>query len=195
MNPKSYLFFYNTFLAIGWAVYLLLFIFNGLELNSNLFILLAVVQCAAVLEIVHAATGLVKSPVLITTLQVFSRVFVVFLIYLLDAKEYFTVLGINGLIIVSFAWSITEVVRYSLYAASLKGKEPSFLIFARYTFFIVLYPIGVTGEAMIGLSKLIATHWEMNLLNLAIIAIFGSYLFFFPKLYLYMFAQRKKKVV
>ena len=39
------------------------------------------VQCAAVLEIVHSAVGLVRSPVVVTTLQVGSRMAALFAIY------------------------------------------------------------------------------------------------------------------
>jgi very-long-chain (3R)-3-hydroxyacyl-CoA dehydratase len=61
------------------------------------------------------------------------------------------------------AWSVTEVIRYSFYAFTLLGSVPYFLTWCRfarlfdafdltafrYTFFIIVYPIGVTVCCMI----------------------------------------------
>jgi hypothetical protein len=46
----------------------------GDEDDLSLATVLTVVQCAALLEIVHAATGLVRSPVFVTSMQVGSRI-------------------------------------------------------------------------------------------------------------------------
>lgn len=52
-----------------------------------------------------------------------------------------------------FAWSITEVIRYSFYALKEVGSVPALLTWLRYTTFIVLYPIGVSSElAMVWLA-------------------------------------------
>ena len=44
------------------------------ESSPSLATMLTVVQCAAILEIVHAAVGLVRSPVFVTMMQVGSRI-------------------------------------------------------------------------------------------------------------------------
>merc|ERR1711963_645225 len=78
---KSYLFLYNAGQVAGWS--LLLFqacshiLNHGLSgLYANTSFTLQVFQTAAVLEILHAAFGLVRSPVMVTFQQVFSRVYV-----------------------------------------------------------------------------------------------------------------------
>lgn len=48
-----------------------------------------------------------------------------------------------------FAWSFTEVIRYSYYACNLLGYEPSVLLYIRYTTFYVLYPLGASSEAFL----------------------------------------------
>ena len=54
-----------------------------------------------------------------------------------------------------FAWSFTEVVRYSYYAYNLRGKGvPSWLIWLRYNTFYVLYPLGVASEMIVTMSSL-----------------------------------------
>jgi very-long-chain (3R)-3-hydroxyacyl-CoA dehydratase len=47
------------------------------------------------------------------------------------------------------AWTISEIVRYSYYLFdSAPAGAPLTMIWCRYSFFIVLYPIGALGEAL-----------------------------------------------
>lgn len=48
-----------------------------------------------------------------------------------------------------FAWSLTEVVRYSAYAAKLADVNVSALEYIRYSAFYVLYPLGAGSEALL----------------------------------------------
>ena len=96
---------------------------------------------------------------------------------------------------ISFAWSITEIIRYAYYASLLSDKKITALIWARYSFFILLYPIGITGEALVGVARLVATNWNFaDIINLFTIGIFASYLYFFPKLFGYLWKQRGLKL-
>ena len=45
-----------------------------------------------------------------------------------------------------FAWSVTEVIRYSYFTFNLSGYSPSILTWLRYNTFFVLYPIGISSE-------------------------------------------------
>lgn len=47
------------------------------------------------------------------------------------------------------AWSVTEVIRYSYFVMNLRGEVPQFLTWLRYNTFYVLYPLGITSEAML----------------------------------------------
>jgi very-long-chain (3R)-3-hydroxyacyl-CoA dehydratase len=91
MGPKDmYLILYNSLLSAGWAIVWLFAVHsvatdvaagNGLftALTSvyaapSLALMLTVCQSAALLEIFHAAAGLVRSPVMVTAMQVMSRI-------------------------------------------------------------------------------------------------------------------------
>ena len=108
---------------------------------------LTYVQLAAVLEIVHAATGLVGSPAFVTAMQVMSRVVaIVAIVFSPNAQTHFGA----GLMILG--WALVEVPRYSFYAVGiLKGGDsskttPYALFWLRYSLFAVLYPLGISGE-------------------------------------------------
>jgi very-long-chain (3R)-3-hydroxyacyl-CoA dehydratase len=87
MGPKDmYLILYNVFCCAGWALVLKLALTTVAQGDSlpdslasvysteGLATLLTYSQSAALLEILHAAVGLVRSPVVVTALQVGSRI-------------------------------------------------------------------------------------------------------------------------
>jgi very-long-chain (3R)-3-hydroxyacyl-CoA dehydratase len=89
--------------------------------------LVAFTQSLAVLEILHAATGLVRSPVPTTTIQVFSRLLLVW-----GVSERFDAAASSPFYAsMILAWSITECVRYPFYAGGLMGSEGEGLLWAR----------------------------------------------------------------
>jgi very-long-chain (3R)-3-hydroxyacyl-CoA dehydratase len=135
-----------------------------------------------------------SSPVVTTALQVFSRVFVLYWINVIPADRQIELLDISGITIVSLAWGVTEVVRYNYYFFTLLNKPLQVLHYLRYTLFIILYPLGITGEGMIMLSALKVNEWQISLTNGIIVIVLLSYIPFFPKLYGYMWKQRRKKL-
>ncbi|KAF9899319.1 hypothetical protein BX616_003099, partial [Lobosporangium transversale] len=104
------------------------------------------VQTAALLEVFHSLFGFVKSPVGTTTMQVASRLLLVWGICTMfpipEVRQHwaFTTMTI--------AWSITECIRYAYYALNLTNMGPSWLTWCRYTFFYVLYIVGAGSEAI-----------------------------------------------
>lgn len=191
---KTYLKLYNLTLAIGWAILLFLYILNGCKLDEVGLMLLNICQFAAVLEIIHAALKVVSSPVGTTIKQLGSRFMVVVLIDLLKSEEYMNVGGITGLHLIMFAWGITEIVRYSFYFSGLIGKEVKLLVFLRYTLFLVLYPMGVTGELLIIYSWMAKDGLTFSANDVVFGIIFLSYFIFFPGMFKHMLSQRKKKL-
>ena len=88
-----YLLAYNATCAMAWALVLRLAIFTLVDdvpeygvagalarvyAAPDLAWLLTYAQCAAILEIVHSAVGLVRSPVMVTFMQVSSRIVALF---------------------------------------------------------------------------------------------------------------------
>ena len=67
-----------------------------------------------------SSAGIVPSGVMTTLMQVYSRVFITWVI--VDGVP-----GTHdnpGLLLIAYAWGITEVVRYSYYVFSLLGAVP-----------------------------------------------------------------------
>lgn len=204
----AYLVLYNIVQFFGWSWILVKTVKSVLvdgvpptDIFSVISTELKVFQTLAILEVVNSAIGLVRSPPVVTALQVASRVYLVWLVTdLVDEAQHSI-----GVIIYVIAWSITEVVRYSFYALSLIKRPPYFLQWARYSFFIVLYPMGVIGEMITVFSAMPAVK-QRRILSLdlpnpanisfsyyyAMILIVLTYLPGFPQLYFYMWSQRRK---
>lgn len=149
----------------------------------------------------HAAIGIVKSNVVLTTFQVMSRVIVVCGVLLATPTAIYS----PGLPLALLAWSITEIIRYGYYGFNLINFVPSLLVWLRYTTFIVLYPIGVTGELLCfyWAQSYAANHnvWSIEMPNNNNVTfsyyyflwlVMALYIPLFPQLYMHMFAQRKK---
>lgn len=191
---KFYLITYNLFACFAWVIFLIEFALHGMPAASKGVLFLNIAQSIALFEIFHAYKKWVSSPLLTTALQIFSRMFVLLLINLIPEDFQIKIGIISGITIVAIAWSITEIIRYSYYALQLLQKEIYMLTKLRYTLFIFLYPIGITGEFMIMYSVLKWNHFQFIFINLIIMIIALSYLPFFPKLYGYMWKQRRKKI-
>ena len=201
-----YLFLYNFIQLFGWSFFffrgvLNLINFNSLqEMYSNTHIILECCQYGAFLEIIHAITGIVKTSILSTSIQIIGRISIVLLLQFVPVEISY------GYLIIFFAWSSIEIVRYSYYILNLIKKNfsnfniPYLLIWCRYTFFIVLYPIGSFGEMLIiynaqkYFNKIIL--WKNNAFNIYVGNLFYPiYILFLPGLifmYGYLFKQRKK---
>ncbi|EIN11632.1 PTPLA-domain-containing protein [Punctularia strigosozonata HHB-11173 SS5] len=110
----------------------------------------AFVQSFAALEVVHVLLGWVRSPLVTTAIQVASRLWLVWGIC--DQYESARTSPLYATMV--FAWSVTEVIRYSFYAFNLTGKEPYPLVWLRYTTFYILYPLGAGSEAFVMFSTL-----------------------------------------
>lgn len=203
----AYLLLYNGFQTLGWAAILAILIHHYIE-NENcagLWIkeeyLVKVFQTLAVAEILHAIVRIVPSNPFLTFIQIFSRVFVVWGVIHSFARVHNSI----TLPILLMAWSVTEVVRYLYYAMHLLGYVPYALLWCRYTFFILLYPMGVSGEILttiFALPYIRDTQWySVTLPNFAnvtfsyyyfVLFVLLAYIPGFPQMYLHMLNQRKK---
>lgn len=215
---KTYLLAYNASLIAGWSYVLVLagaaFAEGGAgAVYAAVEIPLLAAQTAACLEVVHAILGIARSPVLVTAMQVSSRLMVVWGVLFISPPSRTAVLAFGevggvqlglGVPSLLLCWGITEVVRYSFYFFKLLGTVPHAIVWARYTFFIVLYPLGVSSElwcAYSGFEHLVksgALSMAMpNAYNIALhfpsiqVMFFLGYVPGFPMLYQYMLKQRK----
>ena len=106
---------------------------------------LKISQTAALLEVVHAATGLVRSPVAITAMQVASRIWCLWGIVVpcapvtiyggIPAAAPYLYKGIRAqlnLVSLLTAWCSSEVVRYGFFALKeVMGTPPYFATWLR----------------------------------------------------------------
>jgi very-long-chain (3R)-3-hydroxyacyl-CoA dehydratase len=77
--------------------------------------------------VIHAIAGLVSSNAMVTAFQVASRVMVVCGVLIgVPASA-----ASPGLHLLLFAWTITEIIRYSFYAAGIIGLNVSILVWCR----------------------------------------------------------------
>lgn len=204
---KIYLIAYNGIQTLGWS-YLLLqsvayFLNRGTLDNywNEIKYTVLIFQTAALLEVVHAAIKFVPSSVVVVFMQVYSRVFLVLGILL--ATDSATVSP--GLPLCILAWSITEIIRYAYYTINLLNVVPQTLLFFRYSTFLALYPLGITGELLCMYHSLDEIHekqlftvsmpnkWNF-IFNYYYILVLYMFLYIpiFPYLFGHMLKQRRK---
>uniref|UniRef100_A0A3B4DBB9 Very-long-chain (3R)-3-hydroxyacyl-CoA dehydratase n=1 Tax=Pygocentrus nattereri TaxID=42514 RepID=A0A3B4DBB9_PYGNA len=198
----AYLVIYNVVMTAGWLViavglvraYLARGSYHGLYYSIEK--PLKFFQTGALLEV-----RIVPSSVVLTGFQVMSRVFLTWAV----THSVREVQSEDSVLLFVVAWTITEIIRYSFYTFSLLNHLPYLIKWARYTFFIVLYPMGVTGELLTIYAALPYVQktglYSVTLPNkynfsfdyyTFLILTMVSYIPLFPQLYFHMLRQRKK---
>jgi len=206
---KGYLLAYNALCCGLWLFTLVRAVRYLLDTNfdfggvySHMECLLQLTQSLAILEIVHSAIGFVRSPVSTTTIQVFSRLLLVWGVSYLAPPARVS----KGFSLMLIGWCLAEVPRYFYYIINLVTPSPPFfLTLIRYSSFLVLYPAGISGEVLTIIASLayfkdtgfyslsmpnqlnFAFSYYYFLLFILAMYIPGSYV-----MYTYMLAQRKK---
>ncbi|XP_047358504.1 very-long-chain (3R)-3-hydroxyacyl-CoA dehydratase hpo-8 [Vespa velutina] len=208
-QQKLYLCAYNAIQVLGWSwiLYTLISHYGDSSSNINLWdkiwVPLFIFQSSAYLEVIHAITGLIRSNPMIILIQISSRVFICVILLSLPTDS----IGSSIILPYTFiSWCIAEITRYSYYFMNLIGYIPYFLMWLRYSLFMVLYPIGISGEILCIYkvivhsmsnpklwSYILPNQWNFTfsflymLIMVLIIYIPGS-----PMLYKHMFLQRQK---
>ncbi|KAK8055943.1 hypothetical protein PG993_001170 [Apiospora rasikravindrae] len=143
----GYLILYNAVSAILWATVL------GRTVGANLlrgpaFVYISTgdfvlwTQTLMILDVLHGLFGIVRTDPVTAAAQVASRYVAVWGVQfpfpaLCASPVYSTML---------FAWSVTEVIRYTYLAVKLGGYEPAAFTWVRYSSYLILYPLGITSE-------------------------------------------------
>ncbi|XP_067142443.1 very-long-chain (3R)-3-hydroxyacyl-CoA dehydratase hpo-8 [Centruroides vittatus] len=202
-----YLFGYNAFQTIGWTYIFIKVILYALANGTyygmwdEISTAIKIFQTLGYIEVAHCILKLVRSSPIITFLQITSRVMVVWGI-VTSVPEVANTIGIPLLLV---AWCMAEIIRYSYYATTILNCCPYILVWCRYTFFFVLYPLGVTGE-LLSMYNSLPYIKQRNLYSILmpnkanfsfhyyyiVIASMLVYIPGFPHLYLYMISQRSK---
>ncbi|KAK3302261.1 tyrosine phosphatase-like protein [Chaetomium strumarium] len=192
---KAYLILYNAASAIAWATILGRVVAVLGYKGAPFFVPLVVdnftriTQTCAIMEILHALTGVVPAPVFTTSMQVASRLFLMWAVcwpfpQLNTSAWYSSMLC---------AWSLTEVMRYSYFALKQVEAVPGWLHWLRYSAFLILYPVGISSEvamalrAIVGPASSLAPWYPYALAAVVLSYIPGSVI-----LYGHMLKQRRK---
>lgn len=194
-----YLFVYNFVAAVAWLAIITQCIVDlmpgGFYQVGNFHQfphkLMTVIQIVnAVCEVAHALTGMVPSPLLSLLLQFFARLVITLGISYWVPQSPGNVSVAYAVLTV--AWSVTEIIRYSFFAAKQVGKVPYGLLWLRYLAFIVLYPMGLLSEPVVVYKTLGSVsgfyYWFLALGML-------MYVPGFVKLYGYMWKQRSRYLI
>lgn len=191
-----YLFAYNAISALAWVAVLLQnfadsmpggYYHTGTYTSFPHKLLVAVQTLNAAAEVFHSVSGLVPSPLLSLLLQCFARlVITVGISYHVphspgnSSWAYF---------VLTVAWATSDIIRYVFFAWKQLGSVPSWLLWARYLAFLVLYPLGLASEPVVVYRTLLhVTGFYFYFLA------FGMLLYVpgFFRLYGYMLRQRKR---
>mmetsp|Transcript_10531 Transcript_10531/g.15713 ORF Transcript_10531/g.15713 Transcript_10531/m.15713 type:complete len:228 (-) Transcript_10531:197-880(-) len=211
---ESYLFNYNVFMFCGWGLVAYLLVratvpsFNENGLSPTTFqdgvrgclTGVCILQLVALLEVVHAFLGLVRSEPFAALAQTLGRNFFLFLF----CSSLEVVQQHPAALATLAAWALSELIRYPFYAATLwtgtfGGKCPVVLKWLRYSGFVLLYPIGFLGEAAslwvgapVIASEGLYTPFDFRFILYPYMAL--AYIVVAPGLYFYMFKQRAKQM-
>lgn len=209
-----YLWAFNCVSCVGWAYVLYLTVKTGFHAHDAgqdwnqvaqstwlvVSLPLKIVQTLAVMEIVHAAAGFVRSPVISTLMQVSSRLWLVWGINVLCPVSRYQF----GFPLMVASWGLVEVPRYAFYALNLYNAVPAALFYLRYHLFMVLYPSGVLGEVLCMVSslnylskgaysiQLPNTHNVSISLFVVVILVLLVYIPGLPIMYTHMLTQRNR---
>ncbi|KAK4106378.1 PTPLA-domain-containing protein [Parathielavia hyrcaniae] len=191
---KAYLVLYNAASAIAWTT-ILGRVAVVLQWRGPFFVPLVVdnfariTQTCALMEVLHALTGVVPAPVFTTVMQVASRFFLMWAICWpfpqLNASIFYSSM--------LCAWSLTEVIRYTYFALKQAEAVPGWLHWLRYSAFLVLYPVGISSEVAMALyaasgpAPALAPWYPYAIGAVLLSYIPGSFI-----LYTHMLKQRKK---
>lgn len=164
-------------------------------------------QAISSVEIVHSAVGLAGGGIAAAVIQALGRGVVLFALIPYVSTGAIPC-SVTGTLVV--AWALGDVFRYAFYISTILSRNidpPYILLRARYSLFLVLYPVGMTAEWLcyylsleevrnIGLHKIeLPNSWNFSfdfaLWNTAVLA---SYAYFAPYMYLYMMKQRRRKL-
>ncbi|XP_021011566.2 LOW QUALITY PROTEIN: very-long-chain (3R)-3-hydroxyacyl-CoA dehydratase 1 [Mus caroli] len=203
----AWLTFYNIAMTAGWLVLAIAMVRFYMEkgthrgLYKSIQKTLKFFQTFALLEVVHCLIGIVPTSVLVTGVQVSSRIFMVWLI----THSIKPIQNEESVVLFLVSWTVTEITRYSFYTFSLLDHLPHFIKWARYNFFIILYPVGVAGELLtiyaalpyVKKSGMFSVRLP-NKYNVSfdyyyfLLITMASYIPLFPQLYFHMLRQRRK---
>ncbi len=193
MNARieKYLKAYNLVQLTCWLVAFMALPFNFLVS----FYTIVVVQVLSLSEVFQAYKKWNNSSPLFCFIQIAARLLILFFSFLLIFISIFRKIPFlyEVIYIMLVAWCMAEIARYSYYVMRLLQKENKMLTWLRYSVFICCYPVGVICEFYI--LFVVFRYNDIFAIKMLMIAVALIYVYYFPKLYLHLFRQRKQKLI
>ncbi|PYI07472.1 PTPLA-domain-containing protein [Aspergillus sclerotiicarbonarius CBS 121057] len=187
-----YLLTYNTINTFLWLRILVPILLSPLQSPQTTYTTLEPwtrwTQTLAILEILHSASGLTRSPIFTTFTQIFARSVQVWAIN----YAFPTITSLSPAYkAMLFAWSVADTIRYSYFVVLISGfPVPGALRWLRYSLFLILYPIGIGSEWWLMFKATIATeYWAVKALYVFFLGLYGPGS---VMMYSYMVRQRRK---
>ncbi|XP_071026725.1 very-long-chain (3R)-3-hydroxyacyl-CoA dehydratase 1-like isoform X1 [Oncorhynchus clarkii lewisi] len=203
----AWLTFYNIAMTAGWLVLAMAMMRFYLQkathkgLYKSIARTLKFFQTVALVEVSFWDIGIVRTSVIVTGVQVCSRIFMVWFI----TNSIKQIQNEESVILFLVVWTLTEITRYSFYTFNLLNHLPYFIKWARYNMFIIMYPLGVAGELLTIYAALpfvrktgMLSMRLPNKYNISfdyyyfLIIVMLSYIPLFPQLFFHMLRQRRK---
>ncbi|KAH6693346.1 phosphatase-like protein [Leptodontidium sp. 2 PMI_412] len=166
-----------------------------LSIYHNLLPTLTITQSLAVLEVLHAACGLVRASPVTTAIQVGGKNLVVWTVmrrfpHLVANVQKGGIWGFVGCVL---AWGVSEMIRYGFFVVQIvRGEAPGWMKWLRYSAFVVLYPPGFLSEAWLVYVCLTEAEDIGRLYRTYLLGGLMSYLPLGYILYTHMLVQRKR---
>ncbi|KAG7522698.1 hypothetical protein JOB18_028760 [Solea senegalensis] len=185
----GYLFVYNLvqFLGFSWIfvnMTVRLFIFGQDSLYDTFHTISDMMffcQSLAVVEVLNAAFGIVRTGVVPTLIQVVGRNFILFVIFGGVEEMH----NQPVVFFVFYLWSAIEIFRYPFYMLGCFNTEWKTLTWLRYTIWMPLYPFGVVAEA-VAVIQSIPHFYKTELLSIPLPKAIGTSINFSYVLYVYL---------
>uniref|UniRef100_A0A3B3ZFZ3 Very-long-chain (3R)-3-hydroxyacyl-CoA dehydratase n=1 Tax=Periophthalmus magnuspinnatus TaxID=409849 RepID=A0A3B3ZFZ3_9GOBI len=196
----AWLTFYNIAMTAGWLVLAMAMVRFYIQKGSHKGLYRSIARTLNN-YCIDFILGIVRTSVIVTGVQVCSRIFMVWFI----TNSIRQIQNEESVILFLVVWTVTEITRYSYYTFKLLHHLPYFIKWARYNLFIVLYPLGVIGELLTIYAALPFVRrtgmYSMRLPNkynvsfdyyYCLIIVMLSYIPLFPQLYFHMLRQRRR---
>lgn len=186
---------FNALSCFGWAYVWWITVNAYLEdlspadLWDRVALPLKITQTAAVLEVLHALFGVVRSPVVTVAMQVASRIVLLwgYTAWVPLSQQHWSLYMMVG------SWATVEVPRYLFYFLNFVQKPVAYPVFwIRYSLFAFLYPSGVSGEMLQVFTALPYLKTAAPALRIFSYVLFVIYLGGAPFMYFNMVGIRKK---
>ena len=147
---------------------------------------LVIAQMSGTIDFIYSVSKLTcihKMPAVTIAIQLLFRIYVIILCLSLYINKNLPALSFY---ITMYSWTTNEIIKYLYYLF----PRIYVLKYMKYTAFIMLYPLGITGELLlIEFFYRYHQHYEI-----VIIGFLCVYYLSFPRLFIYLLKQRHKEL-